>query len=279
MDGRTSIMRLFRAFAAELAARLKSRYAVRIEERVYIEPESDPVRQQFRLPDVYLVRKRSGKHHSGGGTAVAAQPIEVITIGDLELKEAQLVVKDAKTGKVVTVIEVLSPSNKTIGAAGRDSFMTKRRDVLHSPTHWVEIDLLRSGTPPDGHRWGQECDYIIHISPDRRPKGQLWPAVLRKELPTVQIPLAAAGEQTPLDLQAVLRAAYDRAHYETVVDYSDAPNPPLKSADAAWPRRSFAAPACAVGAVGPDRIAGTTRTPGAAIISPPRRYHCAPLRP
>ncbi|HUG89501.1 MAG TPA: DUF4058 family protein [Planctomycetaceae bacterium] len=41
-------------------------------------------------------------------------------------------------------------------------------------------------------------------------------------------PLRASGEQVALDLQRVLNAVYDRAHYEMDVDYGNDPVPPLR---------------------------------------------------
>ena len=52
---------------------------------------------------------------------------------------------DLADRSIVSVIEVLSPSNKVAGAAGLESFQEKRNQVMRSPAHWVEIDLLRAG--------------------------------------------------------------------------------------------------------------------------------------
>jgi hypothetical protein len=225
---------LISCIRAHLAAKLRPHYAVRVEERVYVEPEDDPFREQLRFPDVHIVRHRPGRRRSSGTTTVAS-PIETMTMGDAELSEARVVVRDPALGKAITVIEVLSPSNKTPGSAGRSDFLKKRREVLQSATHWVEIDLLRAGTPPDGNRWGQTCDYIVHVSrSDCRPRGKLWRILIRQPLPTIDIPLSEPDEVAALDLQAVLKEGYDRAGYDGVVDYSADPNPPLSRADAAW---------------------------------------------
>jgi len=47
--------------------------------------------------------------------------------------------------RLVTTVEVLSPSNKTPGSPGRDLYLRKQREVLGSQTNLVEIDLLRGG--------------------------------------------------------------------------------------------------------------------------------------
>ena len=51
--------------------------------------------------------------------------------------------------RLVTVIEVLSLANKTPGEKGRELYLEKQREVLGSPVHLVEIDLLRGGEHTD----------------------------------------------------------------------------------------------------------------------------------
>jgi hypothetical protein len=61
------------------------------------------------------------------------------------VREAFLTIRERETMEVVTVIEVLSPGNKQAGSDGRREYLRKRRDVLLSATHLVELDLLRGG--------------------------------------------------------------------------------------------------------------------------------------
>ena len=84
----------------------------------------------------------------GGGTALAvAEPIEAITLIEEEIHESYIEIVDRVERLVVTVIEILSPTNKAAGSRGRESYETKRSDVMKSPSHLVEIDLLRRGLP------------------------------------------------------------------------------------------------------------------------------------
>ena len=46
--------------------------------------------------------------------------------------------------EVVTVIEVLSPANKTVGE-GHRLYRRKQQEVLNSQAHLIEIDLLAEG--------------------------------------------------------------------------------------------------------------------------------------
>ena len=76
--------------------------------------------------------------------AEVEQPLVVIAPG-LEVHESFIEIIDLASGKrVVTVIEVLSPTNKLSGP-GRESYLAKQRHILESQSHLVEIDLLRAG--------------------------------------------------------------------------------------------------------------------------------------
>ena len=58
--------------------------------------------------------------------------------------EWYLEVREATRGKLVTVIEVLSPTNK-LRQPGRKQYLRKRDKIFDSRTSLVEIDLLRAG--------------------------------------------------------------------------------------------------------------------------------------
>ena len=58
------------------------------------------------------------------------------------VRQGYLEIRDMATSEVVTVMEVLSPTNKRPGE-GRRTYEAKRQTVLASPTNLVEIDLLR----------------------------------------------------------------------------------------------------------------------------------------
>ncbi|MBX6314347.1 MAG: DUF4058 family protein [Isosphaeraceae bacterium] len=238
---------------ASLNGMLKPKYHVRIAERVYISDENDLGRMVI-IPDLRIA-VRPGQEGTafvpGGGTTLeVAEPIIATTMIEDEIHEARLEVIDRARRLVVTVIEVLSPTNKIAGARGQASFEWKRREVMNSPSHWVEIDLLRAGLPLFGEGLLPPHEYVVHISrvdrrpkgllwsrADRRPKGLLWPIRLSQRLPVLPIPLKPEDPDAPLDLQAVLATAYDRAAYDLEIDYRAEPVPPLEGEWAAWADR------------------------------------------
>jgi hypothetical protein len=137
--------------------------------------------------------------------------------------------------RALTVIEVLSPTNKVAGSRGRASYEQKRREVMTSPSHFVEIELLRSGVSLHAREALPRGDYFVHVSRrDRRPKGFVWPILLTQRLPVVPIPLKHDDPDTPLDLQTVLDTAHDRAAYDLEIDYSSNPVPPLPAEYDDW---------------------------------------------
>jgi hypothetical protein len=160
------------------------------------------------------------------------------TTGFEEVREAYLNVIDSAQRSVVAVIEVLSPSNKTPGSAGLESFEQKRREILSSSSHWIEIDLLREGRSLPARRRVAPCEYLVHVSKvGQRPSGLLWPIRLLQRLPVIPIPLRPDDPDAPLDLQAVLNTAYDRAGYDLEIDYRGEPVPPLAPELAEWSNR------------------------------------------
>jgi hypothetical protein len=143
--------------------------------------------------------------------------------------------------RVVSVIEVLSPANKSLGADGRDSYLRKQRDVLRSEVHLLEIDLLRRGAHtagvPEAALRGQRArwDYLLCLHRGGRgPSFELWPLGVRERLPRVRVPLAGDEPDLILDLQTAFDRVYDEGPYRRRVDYRAEPDPPLASDDAAW---------------------------------------------
>jgi hypothetical protein len=218
---------------------LRPRYVARVELRVYISDEDDPGRETPRIPDVRIEKstKRKGvKTAEKRSDAVAiAEPLTIPFLIEEEIEEAYLEIRHRESKAVVAVIEVLSPSNKVRGSAGQKSFREKRRKILASEIHWVEIDLLRAGEASLTRLARTACDYRIVVSRHQEcRRAQFWPVSVRQALPAIGIPLRGKDADVPLDLNAVLAAAYENAAYDLSIDYRREPEPPLPREDAAW---------------------------------------------
>jgi Protein of unknown function (DUF4058) len=221
-----------------LNAALKPRYVSRVEERIYISDENDPGRSTL-IPDVAIqIASASSPYDRSGlsdGTVAVAEPIVATTLIEEEIREARVVIVDAAGRQVVTVIEVLSPTNKIVGSRGRTNYEAKRLEVMHSPAHFVEIDFLREGMPIYAAQRLPPHDYLVHVSRcGERPQGVLWPILLTQRLPTIKIPLLANDPDADLDLGAVLNSAYDRAGYEMSINYKEPPEVALSGESAKW---------------------------------------------
>ncbi len=149
--------------------------------------------------------------------------------------EAYLEILDRHTREVVTVIELLSPSNKRKGGTDRAGYLAKRRNVLASQSHLVEIDLLRGGEAMPGED-RPACVYSVLVSRvEERPEAGFWPLGLADPLPIIPIPLRAPHADASLDVQALLHRVYDEAGYEYDV-YDGPPHPAFTAEEEAWAR-------------------------------------------
>lgn len=222
-----------------LNQQLRPSYYARIETRVYVSDESDPGRRVI-IPDVRLVHRRGARqpHHpvtSAGRGAAVAEPLEVTTLLEEEIHEARIDVIDRSEKSVVAVIEFVSPSNKVAGSRGRESYQAKRDEVMRSPSHFIEIDLLRDGDRFAPFEPLPEHEYRIHVSrAQRRPRGLVWPIRLDQQLPPVPIPLREKDPDAQLELSEVIKIAYERAAYDLEIDYGQNPNPPLTGEWEQW---------------------------------------------
>jgi hypothetical protein len=221
---------------AALTPRVAPRYHVEYEESLYIDPTGDEPRL-FAVADTAVADPVSDEGGTSGGPAsavVLAAPVTVTVPGVTRKKARRLVVRDSNSQEVVTVIELLSPSNKTAGA-DRDKYLEKRGEVLTSAAHFVELDLLRGGQRMP-IRPRPECDYYVLVSRAwQRPQMGLWPVNLRDPLPALPIPLHRGEPEPLIELKPVLDRTYDDAGYARRI-YRTPPEPPLSPADVEWAR-------------------------------------------
>ena len=228
----------------QLQPRLRPRYAASVEERVYLE-----VPDRYIRPDVSVREARPSarpvREHGAGGVAVleevAADAPMLIKATVEPISERYVAILDLHAGqRVVTVIELLSPSNKQAGAS-RESYLSKQREVLAGKIHLVEIDLLRQGihalsVPESYAREKGPYDSLacVNRATGLRDVYELYPRRLRDRLPRIRIPLADDDPDVVLDIQAVVAQAYDAGAYRDRIDYSRPCDPSLPADDSTW---------------------------------------------
>jgi hypothetical protein len=147
-------------------------------------------------------------------------------------------VRNRTDGRLVTLIEVVSPSNKTTGE-GRSAYLEKRRDSQAQRAGIVEIDLVLQGKPTLNYsRDGlPEYDYAVTVTRAAAPdRYEIYTSTLQKRLPKFKVPLAPDDRDTMMDLQSAFARAYDLGNFGAQIDYKEPPpaDVPLSDANAGW---------------------------------------------
>jgi len=215
----------------QLAPQLRPKYLVLPVEQLTIVSNDDDLNERVVLPDLSLIATRTRPRLSHSETLVA--PMELLTVMSEEVPSYNVEIRDVLRRKLVTSIEILSPSNKV--GKGREQYLEKRNDLFHSSAHLLEIDLLRSGKRVPMRKPLPVSAYFVLLSrAHRRPMLEVWPISLRDKLPTVAVPLMFSDADATLDLQAAICDVYDQMNLDTGIDYSQPPDPPLTAADEIW---------------------------------------------
>jgi hypothetical protein len=142
-------------------------------------------------------------------------------------------IRDRLERRLITSIEVLSPTNKR--GEGRDEYLAKRNRILQSPSHLIEVDLLRSGRRIPMRRELPSAPYYAYVGRfEIRPETEVWPISLDQPLPTIPVPLLPGDADVFLDLQLALTNVYDLSEYDLEIDYTQPPDGPLSAEQATW---------------------------------------------
>ena len=208
--------------ARELNPSLIPKYRAAVEKRVYMDS------LLVGIPDASVFQQKPEPSQATNRvtTGVLTKPIRVTLPLTEEITERYLEIREVKTGRVVTVVEVLSPKNKRVGE-GRDKYLTKRQNILDSATHLVEIDLLRTGNFMPMVQ-GIRSDYRILVSrANLRPEAELYPFNVTEPIPQFLFPLLLPDEEPVVNLAEILTQVYQEAALDLAIDYSVGPVPPL----------------------------------------------------
>lgn len=176
-------------------------------------------------------------------TDVDTEVVEVVP--GYEVRELSLEIHTGGAGRdarLVTVIELLSPSNKAAGSEGRIADLGKQTALLTRDVHLIEIDLLRGGehtTALPRESLKRPLDYHIavrdlNLPPTRRYS---YPIRLEDRLPKLAVPLLKGEGDLTVELQPVFDRCYDTGSYRREIDYlAEQPDPPLDEARSRWAR-------------------------------------------
>jgi len=236
--------RLIVAISTELNKQLPEGLNAEIDQYVTIAEDRDEESFSSRrnpdvfIPDRYGYEPPVLKNGSAVAVAVAvleAPTTETVLLSGEIVKHRRILIQTNDGKKILTAIELLSPSNKD-GGKDQDSYLAKRNQYLASGTNLVEIDLLRAGVRlPFGYPSPPSADYYILVSAAvRRPKTSVWALTMRQRIPVVGVPLNEKWSDVPLDLRSCLQKIYDEGRFGNKADYTKPAVPPLNQPDAEW---------------------------------------------
>lgn len=206
----------------------------RAEERVAVESDDDALRRIGPDVRVFSPSTADPREHEGG--VLIEAPYKLVVDLQPIIERFIRILDDA--GEVVTVVEVVSPTNKR--HPGVEAYREKRHDLLRAGVHVVEIDLVRAGdwralmrpeiSPPES----LSTYRVVVRATGRRPGAYLFPIPMQQPLPAIPIPLRPADQPVRLDLQPLIEAVYEDGRYENTLNYADSCDPPLQGTEAEW---------------------------------------------
>ena len=225
-----------------LQAQLGEGLIARSEERLIVEEAGEYARSIY--PDVRVVEHglRGPLAMPGYSGIAVAEPL-VLQVESEPLIERFVEILDTSAGgRVVTVIEFISPTNKRPGE-GQRQYQKKQQECVTAGVNLAEIDLTRQGdrkllvsrgqVPPAARATYQACIYRAWIKGRSGLMGQyeLYGLPLQSRLPAIRIPLREQDADVALDLQSLVDGAYEAGGYGRTLNYHRPPEPALSVED------------------------------------------------
>ncbi len=183
-------------------------------------------------PDVLTLQESNGTPNepvaqpSGGGIAVATAPPRMRVAAEAEmndyvLKRRTLVIRHTSGDRIVALLEIVSPGNKSARHAIR-AFVEKAVEALYRGYHLLIVDLFPPGPrDPNGIHariWGEISDAPFELPPDEPltlaaysagpvKRAYVEPTAVSREL--IDMPLFLDPETyVNVPLEATYQAAY-----------------------------------------------------------------------
>jgi len=180
------------------------------------------------LADRY--RARVGTRHY-----ILEQPLFTSVLRE-EHNEFYLEIRQRADGRVVTLLDIVSPVNRTT-EGGRRAYLAQRDAARTDGANLVELDLVLQGRPildiPE--EAGQRRDQTVIVTRASQPeKHELYSTTLQKPLPRFKLPLGRADRDLIGDLGSLFARAYDQGNFAARIDYRLEPVTTLRDEDRAW---------------------------------------------
>jgi hypothetical protein len=153
-----------------------------------------------------------------------------------EHHEDYIEIRQRNDSRLITLLEVVSPVNKT-RPAGRLEYLEKRKEARQAQANLVEIDLVLKGQPTLDYSRDDlpDWDYAVTVTRATQPERyEIYTTTLQKRLPRFRLPLAADDRDTVLDLHTAFNRCYDQGGFNARIDYHRDPSAPLEDEDRQW---------------------------------------------
>ncbi|MBI1832790.1 MAG: DUF4058 family protein, partial [Planctomycetes bacterium] len=227
--------RFINCLCETIADALPDDYEARLDEAInLVHPSEEDERQIY--PDVTVTRKRRSDRLASRARSASTLVLEPVTVRHEyldEYRQGRIEIRKRPDRRLVTEIEVLSPTNKV--GAGFEEYRGKRREILHRKVHLVELDLLMGGIRPHHADPLPPGEYYVYTSRiEKRPDCEVLAWGVRDRLPTIPIPLLAPDADIHTDLGAVIAVTYQRGRYSRSLAYGKRPVAPLSAKDVKW---------------------------------------------
>ena len=155
-----------------------------------------------------------------------------------EHHEDYIEIRHRNDGRLVTLVDMVSPCNKTTHA-GRTAYHGKRQEGRAANANLVELDLVLQGQPMiDYTRDGlPDWDYTVTVTRPVLPEQhEIYSTTLQKKLPSFKLPMATGETEKVYDLQQTFARCYDQGGFGSKVDYAKEPLAVVQDDDRRWLR-------------------------------------------
>ncbi len=221
---------------SQLQPALRPKYAALTQDRLYVVESKRPI-----FPDVTVINTgRPITNDGGAATAVldVATP-SVFEFWREDIREPYIeIVEPSANNRVVSTIEVLSPTNKNTGDGHRE-YIAKRDELWRAGVNIIEIDLLRLGNPivwvtQEQREKLRPWHYLTAVTRRRPSRHEVYEILLQKPLPRIAIPLTPDDKDVVLDLQAAFNRTWDEGPYPELLNYYAPPPGNWAPEEVAW---------------------------------------------
>jgi hypothetical protein len=153
-----------------------------------------------------------------------------------EHHEDHVEIRQRADNRLVTLLDVVSPANKTT-AAGRSAYLETRKAAKVAGANLVELDLVLQGQPTlEYSREGlPDWDYAVTVTRSTQPERyEIYTATLQKRLPRFRLPLSPDDRDTVLDLYTAFNRCYDQSGFAGKINYKQDPATKMSDEDLRW---------------------------------------------